>query len=207
MARTVAQLVPAPKVLVSGSAVGYYGNRGDEWLRETSASGSGFLADVCRRWEAAAAPAVDAGIRTVFARSGVVQAADGGALKAQLRLFKLGLGARIGRGKQWISWISIDDEVGGIIHAIEHEAVRGPVNLVGPAPVTNADYASTLGRVLGRPALLVVPPAALKLALGTEMATEMILAGQRVEPAELESTGYTWAHRSLESALRAALGR
>jgi uncharacterized protein (TIGR01777 family) len=207
MARTIAQLDPAPKVFVSGSAIGYYGNRDDELLNEASASGSGFLADVCRRWEAAAAPALEAGIRTVLVRSGVVQAADGGALKAQLPLFKLALGARFGRGRQWVSWIATEDEVGGIIHAIEHDAVSGPLNLVAPTPVTNAEFTATLGRVLGRPALLVVPPLAVKLVLGPEMATEMLIAGQRVEPVGLETTGYSWTYRSLEPALRAALGR
>jgi uncharacterized protein (TIGR01777 family) len=207
MARTIAALDPAPRVFVSGSAIGYYGNRDDELLSEASASGSGFLADVCRRWEAATTPALEAGIRTVLVRSGVVQAADGGALKAQVPLFKLALGARFGRGRQWISWIAIDDEVGGIVHAIEHDALRGPLNLVAPAPVTNAEYTTTLGRVLGRPALLVVPPLAIKLALGREMATEMLIASQRVQPSVLETTGYSWTHRSLEPALRAALGR
>jgi uncharacterized protein len=207
LARTAAGLDPRPSVFVSASAVGYYGDRGDEELDELSPSGTGYLAEVCRRWEAATAATAAAGIRTVLARSGVIQAGDGGALKTQLPLFKLGLGSRLGGGHQWVSWIGIDDEVGGIIHALEHEEVDGPMNLVAPAPVTNADYTRTLGRVLRRPAFWVAPAAALKLVLGAEMASEMLLASQRVSPGVLARTGYEWQDTRLEPALRAVLDR
>ncbi len=207
LARTIAGLDPAPRVLVSASAIGYYGDRDDELLTEQSPSGSGFLADVCRRWEAATAPAVEGGIRTVVVRTGIVQAADGGALKTQLPIFKLGLGARFGRGRQWVSWISIDDEVGAIAHLIEHDGISGPVNLVAPAPVTNAGYTTALARVLGRPGVLAVPPPAVKALLGAEMASELLLAGQRVEAGVLERTGYPWRWPALEPALRAMLSR
>jgi uncharacterized protein (TIGR01777 family) len=207
LARTLAGLDTPPSVLVSASAIGYYGDRDDELLTESSPSGSGFLAEVCRRWEAAAAPAADAGIRTVLLRTGIVQAADGGSLKAQLPLFRLGAGSRIGRGRQWVSWISIDDEVGAIVHALDTDAVTGPVNLVAPNPVTNAEYTTTLGSVLHRPAVLAAPTPAVKLALGPEMASELLLASQRVSPTVLESTGYRFRHAHLSEALAATLDR
>jgi hypothetical protein len=205
LAATIAGLDPRPRVLVSASAIGFYGDRGDEELDETSASGDGFLAGLCRRWEASTAAAPAAGIRTVLTRSGIVQAGDGGALKAQLPLFRFGLGARLGSGRQWVSWVAIEDEVGGMIHALEHDEVSGPVNLVGPAPVTNAEYTRTLGRVLRRPAFWTVPAPVLKVALGAEMASEMLLAGQRVRPGVLERTGYKFGQTRLEPALRAVL--
>jgi uncharacterized protein (TIGR01777 family) len=207
IAEAIAGLDPPPKVLVSSSAIGYYGDRGDERLTEQSQAGSGFLADLCRRWEAATAPAIDAGVRVVLARTGVVQSADGGALAAQLPIFKLGLGARFGRGRQWVSWISVADEVGAIVHTIDNAGISGPVNLVAPNPVTNAGYTAILARVLGRPGFLAVPPPAVKLLLGREMATELILGGQRVEPGVLERTGFRFTQPELEPALRAALGR
>jgi len=195
-----------PRVLVNASAIGYYGDRGDEILDESSPPGQGWLAGLCRRWEAATTPAEAAGIRTVVVRTGIVQAADGGALKAQLPAFKYGLGARLGHGRQWVSWISIEDQVGALLHLLDHEEVRGPVNLVAPNPVINAEYATTLARTLGRPAVLAAPAPALKVLLGTEMATEMLLSGQRVRPGVLEATGYSWAHPDLSGALRAVLG-
>jgi uncharacterized protein (TIGR01777 family) len=207
IARTLAGLDGGPRTLLSASATGYYGDRDDELLSETSPSGSGFLASVCREWEDATAPASEAGIRTVLLRTGLVQAVDGGALKTSLPIFKLGLGAHFGRGRQWWSWIGIDDEVGAILHALDHEAVSGPVNLTAPVAVTNAEYTRTLGRVLGRPAVLPAPPFAVKALLGAEMATELLLAGQHVAPSVLERTGYEWRHRELEPALRAILGR
>lgn len=207
VAETVAGLDPRPRVLLSASAIGFYGDRDDELLGETSTSGSGFLADVCRRWEQATASAEAAGVRTVHLRTGIVQSRDGGALAKQLPVFRLGLGGRLGRGRQWVSWISLADEVAAIIHLLDAEGVNGPVNLVGPAPVTNAEYTKTLARVLGRPALLTVPAPALELALGSEMARELLLASQRVDAGALTRSGFEWRHPSLEEALRAELDR
>ena len=207
LADTLASLDTGPRVLLSASAIGYYGDRDDELLTEASPSGAGFLADVARRWEEATLPASKAGIRTVLLRTGLVQAADGGALKTSLPLFKLGLGARFGRGRQWWSWISIDDEVAAILHALDDASIHGPVNLTAPEPVTNAEYTQTLGRVLGRPAVLPAPALALKAVLGAEMATELLLSSQRVQPSVLRQTGFEWHYRTLEPALRALLGR
>jgi uncharacterized protein (TIGR01777 family) len=207
LADALASLGGGPRSLLSASATGYYGDRDDELLTEASPSGSGFLAEVCRKWEDATTAAVESGIRTVHLRTGLVQATDGGALKTSLPIFKLGLGARFGRGRQWWSWISIDDEIGAILHTLDNDGIAGPVNLTAPQPVTNATYTRLLGRVLGRPAVLPAPAIALKLALGAEMATELLLSSQRAEPSVLERTGYTWKHPDLESALRALLRR
>ncbi len=201
LAERLAQLHPRPQVLVSGSAVGWYGDRGDEVLTEQSEPGAGFLADLCRAWEAAAQPAVDAGIRTVFARTGIVQSPDGGALRPQLPIFRLGLGGRLGRGRQWTSWISIRDQVGALVHALERASLIGPVNLTAPNPVTNAEYTRQLGAVLHRPAVLVVPAPAIEMVLGHEMAQEMLLGGQRVRPAALEASGYRFHDPDLRGAL------
>lgn len=206
LARTLARLDSPPAVLLSGSAVGYYGDRGDEVCTEASPAGTGFLAEVCAAWEAAAAPAVGAGIRTAFLRTGIVQTAAGGALKKTMPLFKLGLGGRFGGGKQWWSWISLADEVGAIRHLLDHD-VSGPVNLTAPTPVTNAIYTATLGRVLGRPTVLPVPSFGPKLLLGAEGAQAMLLDGQRVLPSVLEGAGYRFRHPGLEAALRAELGK
>ncbi len=207
LASRLAGLDPTPRVFLSASAIGFYGDRGDEVLDERSASGDGFLAQVCREWEAAAAPAVDAGIRTVFLRTGIVLAADGGSLKTQLPLFKFGLGGRLGSGKQWTSWITIDDEVGAIVHALTDDELHGPVNLTAPSPVTNRQFTKALGAVLHRPTPLVIPAFAVKAALSPEMAHEMVLGGQRVLPQALEHRGYTFAHRDLAAGLSAVLGR
>jgi uncharacterized protein (TIGR01777 family) len=207
LAHAVAGLDPRPHVLVSASAVGYYGNRGSETLNEESAAGDDFLAEVCTRWEAASAPAADAGIRTVRVRTGIVLSPAGGALKPLLPLFKLGLGGRLGNGSQYWSWITIDDTVGAIVHALTNDDVVGAVNVTAPEPVTNAAFASTLGRVLHRPAVLPVPRFALAVRLGGEAADVMLLAGQRVLPAKLEATGYRFRSRSLEDALRAVLSK
>jgi uncharacterized protein (TIGR01777 family) len=195
-----------PRVLVSASAVGVYGNRTDEILSESSAPGTGFLAQLCQEWEAAARPAADAGVRTVWLRSGIVQASDGGALRPQVPLFKAGLGARLGSGRQWVSWVAIDDEVGAILHALDTDGVVGPLNAVAPAPVTNAAYTAALARALNRPAVLSVPAVALRLALGAEMADETLLASQRVMPEVLAATGYQWRQPGLEPALRQLVG-
>ncbi|MBV8462297.1 MAG: TIGR01777 family oxidoreductase [Acidimicrobiales bacterium] len=192
---------PLPRVLVNASAVGVYGDRGQEVLTETSAAGSGFLAELCRDWEASASRATDLGLRTVLLRSGIVLAPRGGALGRQVPLFRLGLGGRLGPGTQYRSWISLEDEVAVIVRCLDDDGFAGPVNATGPDPVTDADFAVALGRALRRPARLAVPAAALRVALGREMADEMLLSGQRVEPALLRSRGFEFAHPTLDAAL------
>jgi len=193
-----------PRVLLSASAIGYYGDTGDRPTDETGASGEGFLADVCRQWEAATAPAEDAGVRVVHLRTGIVLDRTGGALATQLPLFRARLGAPLGTGYQWTSWISMRDEVDAIRHCLRAQ-VSGPVNLVGPAPVRNREFTKTLGRVLGRLTLPVpVPAAVLRTALG-QFADEGVLIGQRLTPAVLAASGFSFTHPDLESALRSAL--
>jgi uncharacterized protein (TIGR01777 family) len=205
LARTLAGLDAKPRVWVSGSAVGYYGDRGDEEMTEADGPGAGFLAEVCRQWEAATIPAEDAGIRVAHARTGIVQSGKGGSLE-KLRLpFKLGVGGRFGSGRQWLSWISLDDEVAAIRHVLEHEELRGPVNVTAPHPVTVQEYVAAVGRALHRPALLPVPTLALDVILGREMAQEMLLGGQRVLPQKLLESGFTFRHPDLDLALRDAL--
>ncbi|MEW6637193.1 MAG: TIGR01777 family oxidoreductase [Actinomycetota bacterium] len=206
LAETLAALPEPPKTLVSASAVGYYGDRGDEVLTEESEPGSDFLATVCREWEAAADPAREAGIRVVHPRIGIVLSKEGGALGRTLPIFRLGLGGRLGSGRQWWSWISLEDVVGVIVHALENESVEGPVNTGSPSPVTNADYTRVLGRVLHRPTLFAVPAPAARIALG-ELADALLLASQRMRPAKLEATGYRFRHPHLEAALRQILKR
>lgn len=196
-----------PSVFVCASAVGIYGDRGDEALAEDSRPGTGFLAELCVRWEQAAARAADAGIRTVSVRSGIVLSAEGGALGRQLPLFRLGLGGRLGSGRQWTSWVSMEDEVRVLRFALEHEAVSGPVNAVAPHPVTNGEFTAALGRALGRPTVLAVPPFALRLALGRQLVGEALLASQRVHPAVLEGAGFSFRHPEVDSAMRAVLRR
>ena len=205
LAETIAGLSDPPEVMVSASAVGYYGDRGDEVLREESASGSDFLADVCREWEAAAAPARVAGIRVVHPRIGIVLSPKGGALGRTLPIFKLGGGGPIGSGRQWWSWVAIDDVVGSIVHALTDGSVRGPMNVGSPNPLTNAEYTKVLGRVLRRPTLFPLPAPAARLMLG-EVADALLLASQRMRPARLEETGYAFRHPELEGALRHLLG-
>lgn len=205
LARTLAGLSAPPKVLVSGSAVGFYGDRADEELTEASPPGTGFLADVVQAWEAATAPAADAGIRVVRSRTGVVLTAKGGALKKQLLPFKLGLGGRLGTGRQWLSWISLEDEVAALMHVIASDQLAGPVNLTSPEPVTNGEFTATLAPVLHRPALLPVPTPALHALFGREMVKEMMLSGQRVLPAALQSSEFEFSHPGLEDALRHSL--
>lgn len=207
LTEALAGLDQPPAVLVSASAVGYYGDRGDEVLTEDSTPGSGFLADVVREWEAATGPATDAGIRTVLTRTGIVLSDRGGALAEMLPIFKLGAGGRLGSGRQWWSWISLDDHCSAIERALADTALSGPLNSTAPNPVTNAVLTSTLGRVLRRPAIAPVPKVALAIRFGREMAEEMLLAGQRVLPARLDAAGFTFAHPELEGALRAILGR
>ena len=205
IARTIASM-PAPPALLSGSAVGYYGDRGDELLDEQSAAGSNFLSRVTEEWEQATAPAAAAGARVVLLRTGVVLAKEGGALAKLLPPFRMGLGGPIGNGRQWMSWIALDDHLRAIERALHDVELRGPVNLVSPNPVTNAEFASTLGRVLARPALVPVPRFALELLFG-EMADAALLASQRVMPGALRAAGFTFELPTLEQALRAALGR
>lgn len=206
LAEALAGLDQKPAVLVSGSAIGYYGDRGDEVLTEDSTAGDIFLSEVCVAWEAAAAPAIEAGIRVPFIRTGIVLSAHGGALKRTLPLFKAFVGGRLGSGRQWWSWISIDDEVAAIRWLLDHD-VAGPVNLTAPEPVTNAEFTKTLGHVLGRPTVLPVPAFGPKLLLGGELADQLLFASQRVLPTVLEDRGFPFAHRDLETALRAVLGR
>ncbi|MGD8824955.1 MAG: TIGR01777 family oxidoreductase [Myxococcales bacterium] len=205
LAGALAGLSPKPRVLVSASAIGYYGTRGAETLDEASKSGTGFLASVCRDWEASTSLASEAGIRVVLARIGIVLAADGGALEKMKIPFMLGVGGRIGDGTQYMSWISLSDLVSAVVFALEREDLEGPVNFVSPSPVTNADFSKTLGRVLKRPAALPVPKFALRLAVGSDMANEMLIGGARVIPAKLHAHGFEWQHPTLEPALRAIL--
>jgi uncharacterized protein (TIGR01777 family) len=206
LARTLAGLSSPPRVLVSGSAVGFYGYESEQAVTEASPKGRGFLADVVAAWEEATASAAAAGIRVVNIRSGVVLTAKGGALKKQLLPFKLGLGGRLGKGHQWLSWISLDDEVAAIIHLFGADGMSGPVNVTSPEPVTNAEFTATLARVLKRPAFMPVPTPALHALFGRQMTEEMLLGGQRVLPTALQASGFTFAHPQLEGALRHTLG-
>ena len=206
LAGALADLGKPPSVLVSGSAIGFYGDRGDELLDETSPAGTGFLPEVCVAWEAATVAAEEAGIRVAHIRTGIVLSGQGGALKKQLPLFKVGAGGKLGSGRQWQSWISIEDEVGAILHLLTAD-VRGAVNLTAPNPVRNAEFTKTLAGVLGRPSFLPIPSFGPKLLLGSELADNLLFAGQRVSPTVLEGTGYEFRHPTLEVALRAVLGK
>ena len=206
LSETLAGMTDGPKVLLSSSAIGIYGDRGDEELDESSATGSGFLTEVCLAWEASTAAAQDAGLRVAHLRTGIVLSPEGGALKKQLPLFKLGLGGKFGKGSQWQSWISIDDEIGAIEHLLTAD-VEGPVNLTAPEPVTNKEFAQTLARVLQRPSFLPVPKFGPKLLLGGEAASALLFEGQRVLPRVLERNGYTFVHPDLETGLRGLLSR
>jgi len=205
LSESLAGLARHPKVMVCASAVGYYGNRGDELLTEGSSAGSDFLARVCQEWEAATELAVRAGIRVVLLRFGMILSAAGGALKKMLLPFKLGVGGRIGNGKQYMSWVAMDDVVGAIHHAICAEALRGPVNVVSPDPVTNAEFTRILARVLSRPAILPLPAFGARLLFG-ELADALLLASQRVKPERLQGSGYRFQLPDLEGALRCVLG-
>ena len=206
LSESFARLTQPPRVFVCASAIGYYGNRGEEILTEESASGSGFLAEVCREWEAACEPAARKGIRVVNLRTGVVLSPAGGVLGRMLFPFRLGLGGRIGSGKQYMSWIAVDDLVGAILHALTCDKLIGPVNAVAPNPVTNLEFTKALGRVLRRPTVFPVPAWAARLALG-EMANDLLLASARVEPTRLASSGYVFQYPELEGALRHVLGK
>jgi uncharacterized protein len=205
LAEALARSASPPRVLISASAIGFYGDRDDEILREDSASGrSGFLPEVCREWEAAAEPAVNAGIRTAFLRTGIVLSAKGGALKQMLPPFRMGLGGRIGSGRQWMSWIDLQDEIGAIRHILTNDSLRGPVNSVSPNPVTNAEFTKTLASVLARPAIFPMPAFAAHLVFG-QMGDELLLGSQRVEPAKLTASGYVYQKPDLRLALSAIL--
>ena len=204
LAQALALAKDKPHVFVCSSAIGYYGNRGDEVLREESAAGEGFLAEVCREWETATKPAIDAGIRTAQIRTGVVLSPKGGALGKMLTPFKLGLGGRIGDGRQWMSWIDIQDMIGAIHHILKTDLLQGPVNMVAPKPVTNAEFTQTLASVLSRPAIFPVPAFAVKVAFG-EMGESVLLAGQRVEPARLVASGYPFRYSELRASLENTL--
>lgn len=203
IASAMASLDPRPRVLVSGSAIGWYGDTGDRAVDESAPAGYGFLADVVRDWEAAAAPAAEAGIRVVHPRTGLVVSASGGAWQRMFPLFRIGLGGRLGSGRQYWSWISLRDEVCSLQFLLEQDHLAGPVNLTGPAPVTNAEASSVTARVLGRPALLPAPSFALKIVLG-EFSSE-VLGSARVMPKVLEQSGFVFQDATLESAVRTAL--
>jgi uncharacterized protein len=207
LARTLAGLTRPPSALVSASAIGYYGNRGDEPLDEQSAPGNDFVAGVCVQWEAATAPAADAGVRVARVRSGIVLGREGGVLPRLLLPFRLGLGGRIASGRQYMSWISIDDEVRAILHALTQDGAAGPVNLTGPAPVTNDEFTKTLGRVVRRPTVIPTPLLPLRAWYGSELVHHLLVEGQRVLPERLEATGYAFEHSTLEDALRAVVDR
>jgi len=200
LARALAQAKVKPKVFVSASAIGYYGDRSDEVLNEDSASGTGFAANLARDWEQATKPAADAGIRTVRIRIGIVLARHAGALAQMLPPFRAGIGGRVGRGKQWMSWIDLADLIGAVQHILQTDALSGPVNLVGPDPVTNIQFTKTLASVLHRPALFPVPAFVMRLAFG-EMADELLLASDRVEPKRLRDSGYAFRFPTLRSSL------
>jgi len=203
----LAALHRPPKVLVSASAVGYYGDRGEELLTEDSPSGSGFLPDVCRAWEAATEAAERAGIRVVRLRIGMVLASHGGALAAMLPPFRIGLGGALGSGRQYMSWVALDDLPLITLHALQRDDLRGPVNAVAPSPVTGREFAEALGGVLSRPARLPVPAFVLRLAVGSEMADALLLASARAAPRRLEATGYRFLFPELSAALGHLLGR
>ncbi|HWH34620.1 MAG TPA: TIGR01777 family oxidoreductase [Acidimicrobiales bacterium] len=206
IAETLAGLDPRPAVLVSGSGIDYYGDRGDEELTEDSPPGSGFLPEVCLAWEGATAPAAEAGIRTAVVRTGMVLHPGGGALPRLLPLFKLGLGGRFGSGRQWWPWISLEDEVGAIVHALTTD-VSGPVNGVAPQAVTNAQFTRILARVLQRPAVVPVPKFGPGLVVGPELAQALLFDSKRALPTRLLESGYRFAHPTVEEALRAILDR
>ena len=205
LARTLASLDPKPRALLSGSAVGFYGEGGEAELTEASPRGRGFLSDVVVAWEEATRPAEDAGIRTVHLRTGVVLSPEGGAMGKVLPLFKLGLGGPIGRGREWWPWIALDDEVGAILHLLEAD-VHGPVNLTAPNPVRTGAYAKAIGRALHRPAVLPVPKLGPQLLLGKELADALLGQSQRVLPTRLLESGYEFRFPDLDGALAAQVG-
>ncbi|HEY9679254.1 MAG TPA: TIGR01777 family oxidoreductase [Drouetiella sp.] len=206
LANTIAGLDQKPEVLVSASAIGYYGDRGEETLTENSAPGEGFLAEVCKEWEAAAQPAKAAGVRVVHPRLGVVVSQEGGALQKMLPVFKLGGGGIIGDGKQYMSWITLDDVVNALIFAVTNKSLSGPVNLVAPNSVRNSEFTEALGHALHRPVVMPLPAFAAKMIMG-EMAEELLLASAKVEPLALQEHKFSFEYPNLEGALLHALGK
>ena len=206
IAEAVRQAAIPPKVLISASAIGYYGDRGSEMLRETSAPGTGFLAEVCRDWEASTEVASRAGIRVVHLRTGIVLSKKGGALAQMLPPFRAGFGGVVGSGKQYMSWIALDDHIAAIVHTIQTHSLRGAVNLVAPNPATNRQFTKTLGKVLGRPTIFPLPGFAVRLIFG-EMGKELLLSSQRVEPVQLLTSGFSFKYPQLEPALRHVLSQ
>jgi uncharacterized protein (TIGR01777 family) len=205
VARTIAAMDIPPPVLISASAMGIYGERGDDVLSESEPAGDGFFASVCEAWEAAARPANAAGVRVVHTRTGIVLSGRGGALEPMLPLFKLGIGGRIGNGKQWWSWISEEDAVRALLHCIDTD-ISGPVNVVAPNPVTNAEFTKVLGKAVHRPTFIPTPRLGLKLRLGGELADAVGYVSHRLAPEALKSSGFTWRHPTLAEGLAAALG-
>lgn len=201
LAKTLAQLTDRPGTLITASAIGYYGNRGDEVLTEQSRAGTGFLSDVCVEWEDATTPASAAGIRVVLARFGIILDKEGGALAKMLPPFRMGIGGRFGDGKQWMSWIALDDVIAGLQFVAENQRIFGPVNFVAPNPVTNAEFTKSLGKALSRPTLFPVPAFGARLAFG-EMADALLLSSQRVEPLCLKNENYSFRFSNLDAALR-----
>ena len=204
LSSALAQAKDKPNIFVSGSAIGYYGNRGEESLREESPPGKGFLAEACQDWEEATTPAVQADIRTAHLRTGIVLSPKGGALGAMLAPFKMGLGGRVGDGRQWMSWIDVRDMVGAIHHIMKNDLIQGPVNMVAPKSVRNQEFVKTLASVLSRPAILPMPAFAVKLVFG-EMGEEVLLGSQKVEASKLISSGYPFRYRELKASLESIL--
>src|SRR5258707_479347 len=201
LASALAQAKEKPGVFICGSAIGYYGNRGDELLSEDSAPGAGFLAETCQEWEESTMPAVQADIRTAHLRTGIVLSPKAGALGAMLVPFKMGLGGRVGDGRQWMSWIDVQDMVGAIHHILKNDLLQGPVNMAAPKPVRNEEFVKTLASVLSRPAILPMPALAVKTVFGT-MGEELLLAGQKGEPGKLIPSGHPFRHRELSKSLQ-----
>lgn len=206
LAKTIASLKDKPRVFLSGSAIGIYGDRGDAVLNESSPLGDSFMSDVCKQWESAASPAIAAGIRTAFLRTGIVLTPSGGALKKQLPLFKFGLGGKFASGRQWQSWITLDDEVRAIEFLLT-APISGAVNLTAPNPVTNSEFTKTLASVLHRPAILPIPSFGPRLLLGSELAESLLFSGQKVIPSVLAAHGFVFTHERLEEALRSLLNK
>jgi uncharacterized protein (TIGR01777 family) len=204
LARTLAALDTRPRVLVSSSAIGYYGDRGDDVLTESASPGDDFGARVCREWEEATAPAEEAGIRVVRTRTGLVLTARGGFLKRLLLPFKLGIGGRLGSGRQWMSWVTLDDDLDAILYLIDADSVSGPVNVTAPNPVTNAGFTKQLGNAVHRPTVIPTPMPALKVVYGDEL-VDTLLGSERVVPERLQQSGFTFSHPELDGALRAVL--
>jgi uncharacterized protein len=206
LSEAIAKLKRKPETFVLASAIGYYGDRPGETVHERSAPGMDWLSHICRDWESAADVAAEAGVRTVLARFGIVLSPDGGALERMLTPFKLGVGGRFGEGRHYMSWISIDDAAAAILHILKTDSIRGPVNVVAPNPVPNEEFATTLGKVLGRPTFMSVPEFALRMMFG-EMANHLLLTDQRVEPKVLEETGFAYRHPQLDGALKHLLAK